>query len=1507
MCRNYPTHKPRAFYFPEGRREVPECAIELWRGFFQSVRPTMFGMMVNIDTTMTAVYKSGPMIDIAMTLLGLRNVADLRLTEREANFHKLKEYFVGRRVTTETTGQKTKTIYGLVSAPVGRIKFSLKDGREMSIEVGGSEIFVRQLRYGSLFGVRLSPVEVTDAIIVPPEICSLKPGQFYRKKLTSTATRTAVAFATQRPGDRMKTISQGVAVNNGVVRSPVSDLFPHLSSASDTIVQLQGYGQSPYVLDAQMSISTAAVEISATLFKAPKLESQSAQITPTNGSWNILGHKFKKAETLNSWVLINYDAHHIRERDIQATAEALIKACVKLGMKVNPDPLVRIGNPQNPEEVLDAVYAYAYSIQRQIDLIVVLLPSKAEEIRYRVKHWGDTKYGIRTSCLREEKLMPNLRRPDDNQYLNNVAIKLNARLGGHYVLPITTCLERIKQEPFMVLGADVAHPGPGTNRPSIASLVFSWDRDATKYIALTDIQAPRLEMIENLQSLMKEALGVYFEKNNTLKRIIFYRDGVSEAEMDTVKSFEIAAVKAACKELWEERGFNPKDLPQLTFIVVVKRHHVIFVPKPNSDAVLDRKTGNCVAGLVVDRLRSPFSGGRDFFLQSHGAIQGTSRPGHYTVLEDECFGYNMPFLQQLSFELCHVYAKATRSVSIPAPVYYADLVCGRAKFHFDPNAGVDFDALFDWPWDSVASECVSVLGPAGYGYVQVSPATEHIQGSQWWTDYQTVSYKLESKRGTRGQFANMVASCKSAGVDVIVDVVFNHMSTGSGVGFAGSRYDKYDYPAVPYTSSNFHYCSGSSASQISDYSNAYNVQFCELAGLSDLAQEQPVVQSKIAAMLNDLLSLGVAGFRIDAAKHMVDADIASILSKLLYPFYDTQEVIYGQGEAVQPSQYVTSGNVIEFRATTSVLLHFTGSSGGIASLLYPTPMGSAWGFVDSSVATFIMANQDTERNGQSLTYTSPNNAYLLSAIFMLGYNYGTPTVYSGFNFSGFDDGAPQNSQGYTNTVKCFSNGWRCEHRWPAILNMVGFHNAVSDKAVTNVQFGNTQQLAFERNGTGFLIINNAGSTWSNTWSTTLPAGTYCDILHSDSIVSGPCSGPSYVVSSSGLFSASVAPYDGIALVIGVTGNGSPDKSASTVASPSPSPSANSVTVNFVETASSGPGDVIKVCGSLAQLGLWSATSAIALSETTSGWQLSMTLSPGTYFEYKFIRVSDNGAVNWESGSNRMYTTPSAGNVVTLYGAFGSTQSSSSAGKGSVSSTGQPPNAVGSTQAAASSASSTLPTSPTSTSTSTPPSSTAVTVNFVETASRSYGDTVKICGSISQLGSWDSSAALALSPTSSSSNGDWQLSTMLPPGTYFEYKFMRVSSGGRIGGHALWHVWIDARQHCFDQRTGRDHIVVVPFLLRGDGHFIETASAASAEVIKLVGSTSELGNWTPAAAVALSNSGNVWSVTLVLPANTAIQYKFIRVRGNTASWESDPNRSYTTLSAGSTDTLSSSFR
>ncbi|KAK3311891.1 starch binding domain-containing protein [Apodospora peruviana] len=91
---------------------------------------------------------------------------------------------------------------------------------------------------------------------------------------------------------------------------------------------------------------------------------------------------------------------------------------------------------------------------------------------------------------------------------------------------------------------------------------------------------------------------------------------------------------------------------------------------------------------------------------------------------------------------------------------------------------------------------------------------------------------------------------------------------------------------------------------------------------------------------------------------------------------------------------------------------------------------------------------------------------------------------------------------------------------------------------------------------------------------------------------------------------------------------------------------------------------------------------------------------------------------------------------------------------------------------------TLSTSTTAGSTCTPAPTVAVTFN--ELVTTSYGQTVKIVGSISQLGSWNTASAPALSASKyTSSNPLWTYTANLPAGTAFQYKFVKVAADGTV--------------------------------------------------------------------------------------------------------------------------------
>lgn len=143
-----------------------------------------------------------------------------------------------------------------------------------------------------------------------------------------------------------------------------------------------------------------------------------------------------------------------------------------------------------------------------------------------------------------------------------------------------------------------------------------------------------------------------------------------------------------------------------------------------------------------------------------------------------------------------------------------------------------------------------------------------------------MSYILISKSGNEADLADMIARCNKAGVRIYVDVVVNHMTgyqEGETIGTAGSvaNYGQRSYPAVPYGPGDFN-----PTCDISNYQDPVQVRNCQLSSLADLNQSVPHVRQMIVNYLNKLIDLGVAGFRVDAAKHMWPKDLEAIYGQL---------------------------------------------------------------------------------------------------------------------------------------------------------------------------------------------------------------------------------------------------------------------------------------------------------------------------------------------------------------------------------------------------------------------------------------------------------------------------------------------------------------------------------------------------------------------------------------------------------------------------------------------------
>lgn len=152
---------------------------------------------------------------------------------------------------------------------------------------------------------------------------------------------------------------------------------------------------------------------------------------------------------------------------------------------------------------------------------------------------------------------------------------------------------------------------------------------------------------------------------------------------------------------------------------------------------------------------------------------------------------------------------------------------------------------------------------------------------------------------------------------------------GTGTGGSEFRFDdnNINYPETSFTLQQFNgkdECPFHRDLCIHEYKNKEEVRNCRLNGLADLKQRDYLVKYRIANYMNHLISIGVAGFRVDAAKHMWPKELQDIYEKLHYlnttffpksakPFIFQEVIDMGTNdETIRASEYTDFARVTNF-------------------------------------------------------------------------------------------------------------------------------------------------------------------------------------------------------------------------------------------------------------------------------------------------------------------------------------------------------------------------------------------------------------------------------------------------------------------------------------------------------------------------------------------------------------------------------------------------------------------
>jgi eukaryotic translation initiation factor 2C len=390
--------------------------------------------------------------------------------------------------------------------------------------------------------------------------------------------------------------------------------------------------------------------------------------------WNLVGKAVVEGKRIDRWGVIDFSSFDRNRLDPNSFIPKLINRCKNLGIYME-EPLIykctkmdTFSRVEILRELLESANEEAYKLSGGHFQILLCVMSRRDNGYKYLKWISETQVGIVTQCC----LSTPANKAND-QYLANLAIKINAKLGGSNV-ELNDSLPLFERKGHvMFLGADVNHPSPrNITSPSIAAVVatMNWPA-ANRYAARVRPQAHRKERILNFGDMCLELIESYSRLNNVRPdKIVVFRDGVSESQFDMVLNEELLDLKRALQTV--------KYSPTITIIVAQKRHQTRLFPESARDG---GPTGNVSPGTVVDsKIVHPFE--FDFYLCSHYGSLGTSKPTHYYVLWDE-HGFSSDQLQKLIYNMCFTFARCTKPVSLVPPVYYADLVAYRGRFYHD--------------------------------------------------------------------------------------------------------------------------------------------------------------------------------------------------------------------------------------------------------------------------------------------------------------------------------------------------------------------------------------------------------------------------------------------------------------------------------------------------------------------------------------------------------------------------------------------------------------------------------------------------------------------------------------------------------------------------------------------------------------------------------------------------------------------------------------------------------
>jgi eukaryotic translation initiation factor 2C len=514
---------------------------------------------------------------------------------------------------------------------------------------------------------------------IPMELAKIKEGQVYKKQLKAKDQAQAVKIQALTCKDRSKEIQN--------------------------VLDSMKLYEDPALKDFGIMVEQKPMQVKAKVLPQPQLEYGPDPRSGRNmimredrnpGQWNLKGTQFLSTHVeLNAWGVANFCSRgDLKGMDPLEIIESLTDGFRTCGIKINSRPQIVDANPRDIvgafNELGRRIHEGTPGNPTTMDLFICLIPKVDKKLWRDIKRASEVDLAVDnretiTQCVTMEKMFKGGGKGKGKgksggksgkglvqaQFSANVAMKVNMKLGGQNLALHEPQLSL--SEPTMICGAGLSTCAPGQISQTYAAVVGSRDNKLSQYATQMCAQPADRHHIVCLRDVMEKLLQAFSDENQGIlpSSIYFYRDGLTEGQLGTVKIQEAGSIRQAARDM------GIPDL-KLTYIAVQKSHTMRMFP---ADPNAADSCQNVRPGVVVDRdVTNPAD--FDFYLQSHSGLKGagmTRMPKYVVAVDDH--QHKPVHIHNLTYQLCYLFARCTRAVHVPAPVYYANIAADRARIY----------------------------------------------------------------------------------------------------------------------------------------------------------------------------------------------------------------------------------------------------------------------------------------------------------------------------------------------------------------------------------------------------------------------------------------------------------------------------------------------------------------------------------------------------------------------------------------------------------------------------------------------------------------------------------------------------------------------------------------------------------------------------------------------------------------------------------------------------------